>query len=91
MKLKDLLNVLIDGQYIELNYRDKEGYITAYDIPLYRHSDDIPLYRHSEGDINITIYPFLDREIEEVYSNVETFAYEVEYDYLSVVLKREEL
>lgn len=82
MKLKDLLNVLIDGQYVELNYRDKEGYITAYDIPL---------YRHGERDINITIYPFLDREIEEVYSNVETFAYEVEYDYLSVLLKREEL
>lgn len=81
MKVKDLLNVLIDGQYVELNYRDKEGYITAYDIPL---------YRHGESDTNITIYPFLDREIEEVYSNVETFAYEVEYDYLSVLLKREE-
>ena len=74
MKVKDLLNVLIDGQYVELNYRDKDGYIKPYEIPL---------YIHGKRDINITIYPFLDREIEEVYS--------VEYDYLSVVLKREEL
>ena len=82
MKVKDLLKLLIDGQYVEFNYIDEEGYITGYDVPMYRHNE-------SEG-YSPTIYTFLDRAIVEIYSNVEINGYEVELDYLAVVLKREE-
>lgn len=80
MKVRDLLKVLIDGQYIEFSYTDDGGYITAYDMPIYRWNEEI----------DETIKPFLDKEIEQVYSDVEIDWWdEVDYDYMVVVLKEE--
>lgn len=79
MKVRDLLKLLIDGQYIEFNYRDDRGYITAYDMELYRW----------DKDSNIENYPFLDREIEQVYSDCVEEYYDLTYDYLAVVFKGE--
>lgn len=82
MKVKDLLTLLPDGQYVEFNYIDDDGYITGYSIPMYKHVD-----KHLT-DINV--HPFLDSEIEEIHSNIEMDGYDAGVDYLVVVLKREE-
>lgn len=82
MKVKELLSILKDGQYVEFNYIDDDGYITAYDIPMYIHYE-------SEG-YSPTIYTFLDREIVEIFSNIEMDGYDAGLDYLVVVLKRED-
>lgn len=80
MKLKDLLKIVSESQFIEFNYKDNEGYITGFDIPLYRH-----------GESNVdTILELLDFEVEEMYSNVECYNHEVEYDYIVVVLNKED-
>lgn len=80
MKVRDLLKLLIDGQYIEFGYRDESGHITSYDMPIYRWNEKI----------DETIKPFLDKEIEQVYSDVEIDWWdEFNYDYLVFVLKGE--
>lgn len=81
MKVKDLLKILIDGQYIEFAYRDDSGYNTSYDIPLYRWGEKY----------DVQIKQFLDREIEQIYSDFELddWVGGSDYDYMVVVLKEE--
>lgn len=42
MKVRDLLKIVFDNQYIEFNYIDEDGDFTAYDRPIY-------VYKESEN------------------------------------------
>lgn len=79
MKVRDLLEVTDAGQIIEFNYIDKDGYFTAYDMPKY-----VKGISHE-----LDVYLLLDRDIDRLYSSYEGDYSEVEYDYITLVLKEE--
>lgn len=84
MKVRDLLKIVFDNQYIEFNYIDEDGDFTAYDRPIYvyKERENIESKDYEYSDL-------LDKEVITIYSETVIDFGDVLYDYLVVVLKED--
>lgn len=84
MKVRDLLKIVFDNQYIEFNYIDEDGNLIAYDKPIYvyKERENIESKDYEYSDL-------LDKEIITIYSETVIDFGDIPYDYLGVVLKED--